>query len=45
MEWKNATAAFGMDIDKANIQHIIRYGAPDSLTSWAQELAGMEIQP
>ena len=33
-----ATAAFGMGIDKANIRHAIRYGVPESLTTWAQEL-------
>ena len=45
IKWKNdevkvivATAAFGMGIDKANIRHVIRYGVPESLTTWAQEL-------
>ena len=33
-----ATAAFGMGIDKANIRHVNRYGVPESLTTWAQEL-------
>ena len=51
MKWKNdeikvivATSAFGMGIDKEDIRHIVRYGVPESLTSWAQELAGMDNQ-
>ena len=45
MKWKNdevkvivATAAFGMGIDKEDIRHVVRYGVPESLTTWAQEL-------
>ena len=34
-----ATAAFGMGIDKPDIQHIIRLGASENICSWAQELA------
>ena len=54
IKWKNdevkvivATAAFGMGIDKANIRHVIRYGVPERLTTWAQELGragGMDVQ-
>jgi len=51
MKWKNdeikvtvATSAFGMGIDKNNIHRVVRYGVPESLTNWAQELAGMDIQ-
>ena len=32
-----ATTAFGMGINKPNICHIVRYGVPESLCSWAQE--------
>ena len=35
MKWKNA---FGMGIDKEDIRHVVRYGVPESLTTWAQEL-------
>ena len=45
MQWKSnnvqvivATKAFGMDIDKADIRHVIRNGVPESMASWAQEL-------
>lgn len=45
MKWKTdevkvmvATSAFGMGIDKPDIRHIVRYGVPESLCSWAQEL-------
>ena len=45
IKWKNdeikvivATSAFGMGINKEDIRHIVRYGVPESLTSWAQEL-------
>ena len=45
MKWKNdeikiivATSAFEMGIDKNDIRHIVRYGVPESLTSWVQEL-------
>ena len=33
-----ATCAFGMGIDKPDIQHIIRLGVPENICSWAQEL-------
>ena len=33
-----ATSAFGMGIDNQDIRHIVRYGVPESLCSWAQEL-------
>ena len=33
-----ATSAFGMGIDKPDIQHIIRIGVPENICSWAQEL-------
>ena len=43
MKWKNdeikiivATSTFGMGIDKEDIHHIVRYGVPESLTSWVQ---------
>ena len=32
------TSAFGMGINKANIRNIIRYGVPENICSWAQEL-------
>jgi len=44
MEWKSghvnvmvATTAFGMGINKPGICHIVRYGVPESLCTWAQE--------
>ncbi len=44
MKWKNgevsvmvATTAFGMGINKPDIRHIVRYGVPESLCTWAQE--------
>lgn len=33
-----ATKAFGMGIDKCNIRNVIRYGVPESVLAWAQEL-------
>ncbi|MDD9816535.1 MAG: RecQ family ATP-dependent DNA helicase [Gammaproteobacteria bacterium] len=33
-----ATSAFGMGVDKSDIQHIVRYGVPDNICNWAQEL-------
>ena len=33
-----ATSAFGMGIDKPDIDHIIRLGVPENICSWAQEL-------
>ena len=33
-----ATSAFGMGINKPDIRHIIRYGVPENICSWAQEL-------
>ena len=33
-----ATAAFKMGINKEDIRYVVRYGAPESLTTWAQEL-------
>ena len=33
-----ATSAFGMGIDKPDIRNIIRYGTPENICSWAQEL-------
>ncbi len=45
LKWKSgqvqiivATRAFGMGIDKPDIQHVIRNGVPESMLSWAQEL-------
>ena len=52
--WRNgdvnvmvATSAFGMGINKPNIRHIIRYGVPENMCSWAQELgrAGRDGNP
>ena len=52
--WRNgdvsvmvATSAFGMGINKPNIRHIIRYGVPENICSWAQELgrAGRDGNP
>ena len=44
MKWKSgnvnvmvATTAFGMGINKPDIHHIVRYGVPESLCTWAQE--------
>ena len=36
-----------MGIDKIDIHHIVRYGVPESLTSWDQELnrSGRDGQP
>ena len=34
----NVMVAFGMGIDKSDIQHIVRRGVPESMCSWAQEL-------
>ena len=34
-----ATIAFGMGIDKPDIRNIIRYGVPENICSWAQELS------
>lgn len=43
--WRNgdvnvmvATSASGMGINKADIRHIICYGVPENICSWAQEL-------
>ena len=33
-----ATSAFGMGINKPDIRHIVRYGVPKNMRSWAQEL-------
>ncbi len=33
-----ATSAFGMGVNKKDIQHIVRYGVPDNLCNLAQEL-------
>ena len=53
-QWRNgcvnvlvATSAFGMGINKSNIRHIIRYGVPENICSWAQELgrAGRDGNP
>ena len=45
MRWRSgevkvmvATSAFGMGINKFDIRHIIRFGVPENLCSWAQEL-------
>ena len=42
-----ATSAFGMGINKPNICHIIHYGVPENICSWAQELghAGRDGNP
>ena len=42
-----ATKAFGMEINKPGIRHIIRHGVPKSLSSWLQELgwAGHDGNP
>lgn len=42
-----ATSAFGMGIDKPDIQHIFRLGVPANICSWAQELgcAGRDGRP
>ena len=42
-----ATSAFGMGINKPDIRHIIRYGVPENMCSWAQELgrAGRDCLP
>ena len=42
-----ATSAFGMGINQPNIRNIIRYGVPESICSWAQELgrAGRDNSP
>ena len=54
MKWKTdevkvmvATSAFVMGIDKHNIRHIVGYGVPENLCSWAQELGrgGRDGQP
>ena len=41
------TSVFGMGIKKPNIRHIICYGVPENVCSWAQELgcAGMDGNP
>ena len=33
-----ATKAFGMEINKHDIRHIIRNGVPESIVAWTQEL-------
>ena len=33
-----ATSAFGMGINKPDIRHIVRYGVPENMCSWTQEL-------
>ena len=52
--WRNgdvnvmvATSAFGMGINKPSIRHIFRYGVPENICSWAQELgrAGRDGNP
>ena len=54
MKWKTdevkvmvATSAFGMGINKHDIRHIVRYGVPENLCTWAQELGrgGRDGQP
>ena len=40
-------SAFGIGINKPNIRHIIHYGVPENICSWAQELrrAGRDGNP
>ena len=54
MRWRNgevnvivATSAFGMGINKPDIRHVIRFGVPENLCSWAQQLgrAGRDGHP
>ena len=33
-----ATSAFVIGINKPDIRHIVRYGVPENVCSWAQEL-------
>ena len=42
-----ATSAFGMGVNKSNIRNIIRYGVPENVCTWAQELgrAGRDGKP
>ena len=53
-KWRNgevnimvATSAFGMGVNKSNIRNIIRYGVPENVCAWAQELgrAGRDGKP